>query len=157
MNGALIGGEIFVSLKTYSHSELAVHRQHPRDPSAATHSHTFGEGDLGRHHESQFDRVTLRDLKIGVKKCSAATQVLGKPATFPLCSGQPHGDRKLKMEALRGAAFEMDLIGAHDFSAGRVPNNSASNRLLYSSLATRGSRKLRAQGNSSFKPKPTPI
>ena len=39
------------------HSKLALCRQNACDSAAATHSHVFGEGNFGRHHEGQLDRI----------------------------------------------------------------------------------------------------
>jgi hypothetical protein len=122
LSGARGFRKIFVSLQMDRHSELALCRQNASDPAAAAHPHFLRQGDFGRHHKSQLDRVAFYDLKIGVEESSAPAQVLGKTATLTLGAGQANANRELEVEALRRAALKMNLIGAHDFSHTRRSN-----------------------------------
>ena len=133
---------------------ISFHGKHPRDPAAAAHSHIFGQRNLGGHHESQFDRVALADLKIGVEENSTATQILGETTPFAISPWQTHCNRKLEVEALRCAAFKMDWIGAHGFSAKPVlPDNPAIElEYYYPSRTTRGSWKFACRNKVSEKP-----
>jgi hypothetical protein len=112
--------EIFVSLEMDCDPEFALCRENPSDSAAATHSHTLGQSDFGWHHESQLHRITFRDPEIGVEKCSAATQILGKAAALMLRPGQANGDWNLEGEALRCTALKVNLIAAHGFSDGQT-------------------------------------
>ena len=92
--------KVFVALEMNRYSELAFHGPDSSDPAAAADPHIFSQRDLGLHHESKFDGVAFRDLKVGVEKCSAPAQVLGKTAALAVSTRQTHSYRQLKVEAL---------------------------------------------------------
>ena len=92
--------QIFISFQTSRHAKFLIPGYNSNDSGAAANSRILGQGNFRGHNQCQLDCIAFGNLKIGVKKYSAAAQVLGKTVAFAIGSRYAHSNRKLEVETL---------------------------------------------------------
>jgi hypothetical protein len=111
VSAGFVGGQVLVGIELHGDSAplpvpgMTISRNPgAQHPPTTPNRHVFPQGDFGGHGESQLHHRTFGKRRLGVKKYSTATQVLGKSVHSP--SIEVNGQRQAHFETLRASPFQ---------------------------------------------------